>query len=354
MSLSPKRPKPCLNGYCQVALTSTRMKSFESLVKPFITCSLPDSLDPQQFSYWPQRSTDDAIASWPSPPPSPTWTRETHTWKCCSLTILPAFNTIVPSKFVLNFRDPGLNIDLCYWIWTSWQDTTGLEDRHHHILHPESRHWHPSGLRLHPSVDEQLQWDYGDYGGETQLFQVPCGSDQWVPDLDNASFMSVKAGMNEKTAEHITRKKLASMEDLYTQRCRKKSNRIIKDPNHPSHKLFCLLLSGKSCTNRLRDSLYLQAIRLLNSTHYSTHIGFFLYILHEHCWRENTNFIGIYCLIVIWQINSLTWIHRTHIGFYLAEQLKAESCMNLCIQNYVTAGTMTGGVGCFWELSERL
>ncbi len=45
-----------------------------------------------------------------------------------------------------------------------------------------------------------------------------------------------------KTAQHI-RTELPSMEDLYTQRCRKKANRIIKDPNHPSHKLFCCHLA---------------------------------------------------------------------------------------------------------------
>lgn len=33
----------------------------------------------------------------------------------------------------------------------------------------------------------------------------------------------------EKTAQHITRMKLPPMQDLYTQRCRKKANRIIKE-----------------------------------------------------------------------------------------------------------------------------
>ncbi|CAB1419844.1 unnamed protein product [Pleuronectes platessa] len=35
------------------------------------------------------------------------------------------------------------------------------------------------------------------------------------------------------------------MEDLYTQRGKKKSNRIIKDPHHPNHERFCLLPSGR-------------------------------------------------------------------------------------------------------------
>ncbi|KAL3065254.1 hypothetical protein OYC64_015433 [Pagothenia borchgrevinki] len=36
-----------------------------------------------------------------------------------------------------------------------------------------------------------------------------------------------------KTAQNITRTELPSMEDLYSQRLRKKSLRIIKDPHHP-------------------------------------------------------------------------------------------------------------------------
>ncbi len=58
--LVPKKSKTlCLNNYRPVALTSTIMKR---LVKTFFTSSLPDSLDPLQFAYRPNRSTDDAIA----------------------------------------------------------------------------------------------------------------------------------------------------------------------------------------------------------------------------------------------------------------------------------------------------
>ena len=72
-----------------------------------------------------------------------------------------------------------------------------------------------------------------------------------------------------KTAQHITRTELPSMEDLYSQRLRKKSLRIIKDPHHPSHKLFFLLPSGRryrsilARTRRFRDSCYPRAVTLL-------------------------------------------------------------------------------------------
>ncbi|KAI3372128.1 hypothetical protein L3Q82_006984 [Scortum barcoo] len=116
----PKKTKIlCLNDDRPVALTSTIMKCFERLVKSFITSSIPDSLDPLQFAYRPNRSTEDAIA-----------------------------------------------------------------------------------LTLH-----------------TQ----PCKALQRVV----------------KAAQHITRTELPSMEDLYTQRCRKKATKIIKDPSHPATNCHC-------------------------------------------------------------------------------------------------------------------
>ncbi len=58
----PKNNKPsCLNDYRPVALTSIVMKVFERLVKSHISSSIPVTLDPLQFAYRPNRSTDDAI-----------------------------------------------------------------------------------------------------------------------------------------------------------------------------------------------------------------------------------------------------------------------------------------------------
>ena len=51
-----------LNYYRPIALTSVIMKCFERLVKDHITATLPATLDPLQFAYRPNRSTDDAIA----------------------------------------------------------------------------------------------------------------------------------------------------------------------------------------------------------------------------------------------------------------------------------------------------
>ncbi|KAI3373005.1 hypothetical protein L3Q82_023461, partial [Scortum barcoo] len=84
-----------------------------------------------------------------------------------------------------------------------------------------------------------------------QLLQVHHREDpDWlhhrlVQQLHQPSTVRLYRGM-VKAAQHITRTELPSMEDLYTQRCRKKATKIIKDPSHPaSHKLFCLLPSGR-------------------------------------------------------------------------------------------------------------
>ena len=59
----PKEAKvTCLNYYHPVAFTLVAMKWFERLVMAHINSILPDTLDPLQFTYRPNRSTDDAIS----------------------------------------------------------------------------------------------------------------------------------------------------------------------------------------------------------------------------------------------------------------------------------------------------
>ncbi|KAI2646963.1 hypothetical protein H4Q32_030697 [Labeo rohita] len=58
-----KSPVSCLNDYRPIALTPIMMKCFERLVMRNIKTSLPNTLDPLQFSYRPNRSMDDAISS---------------------------------------------------------------------------------------------------------------------------------------------------------------------------------------------------------------------------------------------------------------------------------------------------
>ncbi len=59
----PKKNKiTCLNDWRPVALTPIFSKCFEKLVRDYICSVLPASLDPLQFAYRSNRSTDDAIA----------------------------------------------------------------------------------------------------------------------------------------------------------------------------------------------------------------------------------------------------------------------------------------------------
>lgn len=73
-----------------------------------------------------------------------------------------------------------------------------------------------------------------------------------------------------RSAQHITGCELPSLQELYTQRYLRKSQRVIKDTTHPHISLFSLLPSGRryrtprTHTSRLRNSFFPQAIRLLN------------------------------------------------------------------------------------------
>ena len=74
-------------------------------------------------------------------------------------------------------------------------------------------------------------------------------------------------------AQRITGGTLPALQGTYTTRYHRKAKKIIKDNNHPSHCLFTPLSSKrrgqyrciKAGTERLKNSFYLKAIRLLNS-----------------------------------------------------------------------------------------
>ena len=74
-----------------------------------------------------------------------------------------------------------------------------------------------------------------------------------------------------RSTQRITWDKLPSLQDTYTTWCHRKAKKI-KDNNHPSHCLFTSLSSRrqgqymciKAGTERLENSFYLKAIRLLN------------------------------------------------------------------------------------------
>ncbi len=113
----PKNSKPsCLNDYRPVALTSTVMKVFERLLKKHICSSIPATLDPLQFAYRPNRSTDDAISQVLHSSLTHIDSKNGNYVRLLFIDYSSTFNTIVPTKLAVKLSDLGLNTSLCDWI----------------------------------------------------------------------------------------------------------------------------------------------------------------------------------------------------------------------------------------------
>ena len=94
---------------------SVAMKCFERLVMAHINSILPDTLDPLQFAYHPDRSSDDTISIALHTALSHLDKRNTYVRMLC-IDYSSAFNTIVPTKLITKLRTLGLNTSLCNWI----------------------------------------------------------------------------------------------------------------------------------------------------------------------------------------------------------------------------------------------
>ncbi len=112
----PKKSSPsCFNDYRPVALTPILMKYFERLVMQHIKSVLPPSLDPFQFAYRSNRSTDDAIAT--ALHPALTHLDKTDTYvRLLFIDFSSAFNTIIPQQLIHKLVQLGLNTSLCNWL----------------------------------------------------------------------------------------------------------------------------------------------------------------------------------------------------------------------------------------------
>ncbi len=146
----PKHSKPsCLNDYSPVALTSTVMKVFERLLKNHICSSIPVTLDPLQFAYRPNRSTDNAISHVLHSSLTHIDSKNGNYVRLLFIDYSSAFNTIVPTKLAVKLSDLCLDTSLCDWIQDFLQTTSG-ESRpvHLQLHHPEYRS--PTGLCPEP------------------------------------------------------------------------------------------------------------------------------------------------------------------------------------------------------------
>ncbi len=92
------------------------MKVFERLLKKHICSSIPATLDPLQFAYRPNRSTDDAISQVLHSSLTHIDSKNVNYVRLLFIDYSSAFNTIVPTKLAVKLSDLGLNTTLCDWI----------------------------------------------------------------------------------------------------------------------------------------------------------------------------------------------------------------------------------------------
>ncbi len=141
----PKNNKPsCLNDYHPVALTSIVMKVFERLVKSHIFSSIPVTLDPLQFAYRPNRSSDDAISHILHSSLTHIDSSNGNFARLLFIDYSSAFNTIVPIKLASKLTDLGLNSSLCDWIQDFLTGRPQVDQFTSKLHHPERRS--PTGL----------------------------------------------------------------------------------------------------------------------------------------------------------------------------------------------------------------
>jgi hypothetical protein len=88
------------------------MKCFERLVMAHINSIHLDTLNPLQFAYLPNRSTDDAISIALHTALSHLDKRNTYV-RMLFTAYSSAFNTIVPMKLITKLTTLGLNTSLC-------------------------------------------------------------------------------------------------------------------------------------------------------------------------------------------------------------------------------------------------
>lgn len=104
-----------LNDYRPIALTPVIMKCLERLVLHHIKAALPLTLDPHQYPYRANRSTDDAIFIALHTVLCHLEHQGTYAW-LLFLGFSSAFNTILPIGLFSKISDLGIQHNICLWI----------------------------------------------------------------------------------------------------------------------------------------------------------------------------------------------------------------------------------------------
>ena len=104
-----------MNDYRPIALTPIVMKCFERLILSHIKRSLPSTLDPHQFAYRANRSTDDAVSL--AIHTALNHLDSTNSYvRMLFIDFSSAFNTIIPSRLIHKLSTLGISSPLCSWI----------------------------------------------------------------------------------------------------------------------------------------------------------------------------------------------------------------------------------------------
>jgi len=103
-----------INDYRPVALIPIAMKNLEKLVMKHIKSIIPDSLDPLQFAYRPNRSVDNVISL--RLHTALEHLQEGHLRQTVVYRVQLCVHHIVPSKRILKLRNLGLGTHICNWI----------------------------------------------------------------------------------------------------------------------------------------------------------------------------------------------------------------------------------------------
>ncbi len=114
-----KKPSLLLRVWPGRMLTRTLtllLKVFERLLKKHICSSIPVTLDPLQFAYRPNRSTDDAISQVLHSSLTHIDSKNGNYVRLLFIDYSSAFNTIVPTKLAVKLSDLGITSSLCDWI----------------------------------------------------------------------------------------------------------------------------------------------------------------------------------------------------------------------------------------------
>ncbi|KAI4879859.1 hypothetical protein NFI96_004004 [Prochilodus magdalenae] len=112
----PKNTNPSrLNDYRPVALTPIITKCFERLVLAHLKSCLPPTLDPHQFAYCQNRSTEDAVSIALHSVLSHLDNKNTSV-RMLFIDFSSAFNTVIPSQLITKLTDLGISSHMCNWL----------------------------------------------------------------------------------------------------------------------------------------------------------------------------------------------------------------------------------------------